>query len=272
MHKTTLKLQSKPEVAIFMDLDETYRPINTNNHLSSGVSALEDFWITKSQDTCFIAGWVTGSNLEAVIKKSFDYVSLYPHFVASSLGSEFHWIRDGEFVESEEWNARILATGYSIKLVENIVKVIDQAGITLIKQKEVYQGKYKTSFFLECQSEQQFITDIDYIKSLVKNQPIKLMVTQCSPAAGDPENFYDVEFLPLCCGKDEAVKFVKELYDIPLNNTYAFGDSCNDLTMFSSVGNAFWVANADTAARQNNYKIAARAYCFGILDVLNQHF
>lgn len=272
MRKHSLSMRAKPEFAIFMDLDETYRPINLSHHGESGVSLLEIFWLEKSQQINFIAGWVTGSNIDAVRKKTLDYVSVYPHFVASSLGSEFHWIRDGEFVESVEWNERIHATGFSIHRVSDLVNEIYRAGIKLIKQKEVYQGRYKASFFLEHTSEQRFSEEIAVITELATSYAIKLLVTQCSPAAGDPENYYDVEFLPSCCGKDEAVNFVKELYGISLTNTFAFGDSCNDLAMFSRVGNAFWVGNADAAARKHPYKIAEGSYCQGILHTLNQHF
>lgn len=270
MRKPTLPLHAKPQVGIFMDLDETYRPIHSSSYQNSGIRSLEDFWLKKSQERQFIAGWVTGSNLDAVIKKTSDYVNLYPHFVASSLGSEFHWIEDGDFIESTEWNNRIKATGYSSDLVSDIISSIKHSGINLIKQKDMFQGKYKSSYFLESHSVHQFSDDIQFIKSLVQNRPLKLMVTQCSPAAGDPENFFDVEFLPLCCGKDQAVKFVKDLYDIPVENTFAFGDSCNDLAMFSVVGNAFWVENADASARQNPYVIAEGDYCHGILAALSR--
>lgn len=272
MHKPNLPLSASPQFGIFMDLDETYRPIDPALHQGSGVKTLEKFWLQKSQTKSFVTGWVTGSNLEAVIKKTAGYVDLYPHFVASSLGSEFHWIKNGEFVESVEWNNRIKATGYSTELVADIINSVHNAGVNIIKQKEIFQGKYKSSYFLESRSEQQFFDEINFIQSLVHNCPVKLMVTQCSPAAGDPENFYDVEFLPLCCGKDEAVKFVRDLYDIPVENTFAFGDSCNDLTMFSVVGNAYWVGNADAAAKQNPYSIANGSYCHGILDGLSRHF
>lgn len=272
MRKTSLTFASKPEIAIFMDLDETYRPINIDHHRESGVDSLEAFWLEKSQSKNFIAGWVTGSNLDAVRSKTSNYVSVYPHFVASSLGSEFHWVRSGEFVESKEWAERISASGFSAQLVSDLINQIDIANIKLIKQKDIYQGRYKSSFFLECLSEKKFLEDVETLNELVKKYPIKLMVTQCSPAAGDPDNYYDVEFLPVCCGKDEAVKFVKEFYGITTENSFAFGDSCNDLSMFSCVGNAFWVANADAAARKNPYKIAAGAYCHGILNTLSQHF
>lgn len=271
MNKVSLILDSAPEFAIFMDLDETYRPINSLNHGNSGIAALEAFWQKKSHDIRFLAGWVTGSNLVSVKAKTADYVQVYPHFVASSLGSEFHWIKRGEFVESTEWNDRITATGFSSDCIADLVALIENKNINLIKQKAVYQGKYKSSFFLEKVSEHQFSHELATINELMSGYPVKLLVTQCSPAAGDPENYYDVEFLPICCGKDEAVKFVKELYGIALENTFAFGDSCNDLSMFANVGHAFWVENADAAARKNAYRLTTGIYCHGILHTLDQY-
>lgn len=54
-----------------------------------------------------------------------------------------------------------------------------------------------------------------------------------------------VEISPLTDNKGEAVKFLSEHYDIPLEKTVAVGDNLNDLSMIKIAGIGVAVANGD---------------------------
>lgn len=47
---------------------------------------------------------------------------------------------------------------------------------------------------------------------------MKVLFNKCIPAANDPENCYDVELFPTCCGKGEVIDFLKE--ELNLSSDY----------------------------------------------------
>ncbi|WP_244298029.1 HAD family hydrolase [Actinobacillus vicugnae] len=113
-------------------------------------------------------------------------------------------------------------------------------------------------------------SDFNLIKALADKYHIRVMFTKCNPAAGDPENCYDIEFIPTCCGKDQAVLFLLEELNISQNNVLAFGDSANDVTMFSKAGKGYLVSNADKTAIKTYGSSLNLPYCHGILNILKE--
>lgn len=263
---------STPQMAIFIDLDETYRPINPLHHTQAGVQELEQFLHPLIEQKGVLVGWVTGSNLDSALKKAADYVTFYPHFISSSLGTEFHWVRQGQLVESVRWKTMLQNSGYNALRVQTVVNAIEELGIELEKQSAAYQGAYKISYYYYFCGEDRFTRDTALMTDIAARQGIKMLVTKCNPAAGDPENCFDIEFIPTCCGKDKVVQFVRDRFDILHDNTFAFGDSCNDLTMLNAVANSWLVGNADATAKQTFSRHTRRNYCLGILDTLDTAF
>ncbi|EJS89213.1 hypothetical protein AAUPMC_11177 [Pasteurella multocida subsp. multocida str. Anand1_cattle] len=79
-----------------------------------------------------------------------------------------------------------------------------------------------------------------------------------------------MDFIPKCCGKDQAVLFLMEELKLDKQQVLAFGDSANDFTMFAVAGNGYLVANADKHAIERYGKCLDKPYCHGILSVLRQ--
>ncbi|NAW52113.1 HAD-IIB family hydrolase [Elizabethkingia argentiflava] len=248
------------------DLDETFLPHNPAEYSSSGVADLESFLLRAIDEQSLIFGWITGSNLDAALRKTKDYISYLPHFIASSLGTEFYWVKNGKMVEPLEWKQKIENSGYSSREVSRALAIIKLSGIELLEEPQDYQGKYKSTFyyFIRAQMEEDF----QIISQIAAVHHCKVLFNRCNPAAGDPENCYDVEFIPHCCGKGEVIDFLKENLSLSSEDFYAFGDSCNDFSMFSRAGHAFLVGNAETSAKEDYPAVLNENYCVGIRNKL----
>ncbi|MCD7936266.1 MAG: HAD hydrolase family protein, partial [Tannerellaceae bacterium] len=112
--------------------------------------------------------------------------------------------------------------------------------------------------------------DFNLIRHTAANFNMKVLFNKCNPAAGDPEDCYDVELLPICCGKGEVIDFLKEELKLSSGNFYCFGDSFNDFSMFTKTKNAWLVANADPEAKKNHPHVLEKKYCIGIKEKMQE--
>lgn len=249
------------------DFDETYMPHANEHKKYSGIDELEDYIDDNNDKLLMVIGWITGSSIQAVLRKCKGYVRKLPHFIASSLGTELYWLRDGVLCESEEWECLIKSTGFVKENINKLVADLYIENIQLVKQIEDYQGKNMEGYYY-------YITDnldSDFMKinEMAAKQNIKVLFTKCNPAAGDPYNCYDVAFMPKCCGKNEVLQFLAKSLDIAFEDIWAFGDSFNDYEVLKSVGNPFLVANADPAIKEiMPSSVLNSKYCYGIKEAL----
>lgn len=250
------------------DLDETYIPYSIENRNKGGIKELEKFMLEKGYKKGILIGWITGTNLSSALRKANNYISYSPHFLCCSLGTEFYWIKNGKLIQSESWKDRIVKSGFSHENVNTILEKISEKGILLQRQPDDYQGPYKISFYYYIRKEME--ADFNWIKNLTAQYHIRVIFTKCNPAAGDPEDCYDVEFIPTCCGKDQAVLFLKDELNLIKENILAFGDSANDFSMFANSGKGYLVSNADKTAIDTYGSSLNHPYCHGILDILKE--
>ncbi|EQA0735875.1 HAD-IIB family hydrolase, partial [Escherichia coli] len=159
-------------------------------------------------------------------------------------------------------------SGYSRQNVNCLVKILMEKEIPLLKQPEDYQGPFKVSYYYP--ESPSIASDFATIQELADERRIRVVFTRCNPAAGDPSGCYDVEFIPLCCGKDQAVSFLMEETGLPKEAIIAFGDSANDFAMFAQAGSGYLVGNADPFAVSQYGNRLNSAYCHGILSVLKE--
>lgn len=264
----TYPFPARIDRVVCSDLDETFLPFSDIDKPKSGIPILEDFLFNNISSHNLIFGWITGSNLKSALNKTRQHINYLPHFIASSLGTEFYWIKNGEAVEPASWINLLSDSGYSKQNVTEILNALSLQGIDLIFQPEDYQGKYKSAFYYFIKNSQE--EDFEQIKKIAFLNKCKVLFNRSNPAAGDPENSYDVEFIPTCCGKGEVVDFLKSELSLNRESFYAFGDSFNDFSMFSKVGHAFLVANADPMAKIDHPHVLSENYCLGIVNKLKQ--
>ena len=250
------------------DLDETYIPFLEADKKYGGISALENFMCSHGTEKGIVIGWITGSNLSSAVRKSRGYISYSPHFICCSLGTEFYWVKQGLLIPSSSWQKKIESIGFKKESVNQIVAEAKRKGIVLTRQSEDYQGPFKTSFYYKKRND--FSDDVAWFEQIAAQYGIRVLLTKCNPAAGDPVGCYDADFIPVCCGKDEAVDFVRNQLFIPKDKVIAFGDSCNDLPMFSRSGRSFLTGNAEPMAKKQMGYHLEKSYCHGILSVLQE--
>lgn len=256
------------DIVVCCDLDETYLPFDDLDKQYSGIDVLEKFINMNGDDLALIIGWVTGSNLESSLRKTETYISKLPHFIASSLGTELHWIEGHQVVEDVEWIERINKSGYKKKNLDKIVEKFEREGIHLTIQSSDYQGKYKGAYYYEIRD--SISSDFKIMEDIAWEYSTKILFNKCNPAAGDPVNSYDIEFIPACCGKDQVLLFLQNKFILDRSHFWAFGDSCNDLTMFREAENSFLVANAASEAKAKHCFILSEKYCHGIVAKLKE--
>ena len=261
-------LPTEPRIVVCCDLDETYIPVDDDKKALGGVDLLESYIESSAEEKGILVGWITGTNLDSAWRKSRGYISRSPHFICCSLGTEFYWVRNGQLCPSETWAERILRSGYSRENVDSIVSVLGERGIALQSQPEDYQGPCKVSYYYP--EGPAMARDFVSIEALADERQIRVVFTRCNPAAGDPPDCYDVEFIPRCCGKDQAVSFLREETALPKEAIIAFGDSANDFAMFAQAGRGYLVGNADPYAIKQHGSSLDGAYCHGILNVLKE--
>lgn len=268
MEIKSYKFPTEIKRIICSDLDETFLPFNDSDKRRSGIIELEEYLIKHIEDKGIIFGWITGSNTEAIFRKTRGYITHFPHFIASSLGTEFYWVLNGKLKEPESWRKRIIESGYTKEKVIHINQKLNDHGIFLQKEPDDYQGKYKSAYYYHITDSADI--ELRLIQDIASIYGIKTLFSKCNPAAGDPENCYDIEFVPRCCGKGEVIEYLRDELKIDKNNFYAFGDSFNDFAMFEKVGHSFLVKNADPEAQGEHKIVLDEEYCYGIVSKLKE--
>lgn len=80
-----------------------------------------------------------------------------------------------------------------------------------------------------------------------------------------------MEIVPKGCSKGTGILKVCELLDLPVEQTYAFGDSANDLPMFAAAGHSIAMGNANERVKQKASYVTDRLHDDGIYHAL-EHF
>ncbi len=265
----SLSYPTRVDRLVISDFDETYMPYLDSDKWRSGIGDLELFVESNRERLSLLIGWVTGSSLSSVIKKVDGNISRLPHFIAPCLGSELYWVNGNSIEVSEQWEALIRDSGFRPERVEGAIEALRAEGIDMPKQIEDYQGRNQKVYYYY--PSDSYLNDIERIKDIASQIGAKALVTMCNPAAGDPENCYDVQFLPKCCGKSEVMHFVMNSYGVAVENTWAFGDSFNDYEVLMAAGNPYLVANADLALKSLfPQSILKHSYCHGIKEALER--
>lgn len=80
-----------------------------------------------------------------------------------------------------------------------------------------------------------------------------------------------MEVVPKGCSKGTGILKVCERLQIPVEHTYAFGDSANDLPMFAAAGHSIAMGNATELAKQKASYVTDALHDDGIYHAL-EHF
>ncbi|MFC4404076.1 HAD-IIB family hydrolase [Gracilibacillus xinjiangensis] len=265
----------KVNYLIFFDFDETYFPHDCTDELLNKLYELEEYLNNLAHKRSVKIGWVTGSDINQIVHKmERANISYSPHFIASNLGTEVYNVREnGELLINKVWEKRLKKANFSNdKVNELISELFNVYKIKLVEQTQFGQKRYKFNYYYFEKSKTQSQYDLKIISHLAKINGIGININRCNPKAGDPEDAFDVDFIPLNTGKKEIVKFMIKYYQVPFANTIAFGDSGNDVEMLKTVKHGYLLGNATEEAKGLYDKVTMYHYSSGILEVLKKLF
>lgn len=255
---------------LMLDFDETYYPHACSSQQLQDLHHLEQYLDFLSRRFFLKIGWVTGSGLNQIaVKMERSRMNFSPHFIASDLGTELYEVTEkGDLMPNPIWEQRLAKTRFSGSLVTGLVDELRyEYGIRLQEQTNFGQARYKYNYYYLMESEAKSLYDLKIIEHLSKINGIALNVNRCNPEAGDPDQAYDVDFIPQGTGKQEIAAFMMDHYGVPWENTMAFGDSGNDIGMLKAVRHGYLVGNATDEAKGLHGMICPFSYAAGILHI-----
>ncbi|CAM4191411.1 HAD-IIB family hydrolase [Paenibacillus tarimensis] len=263
------------EYLIFFDFDETYYPHECLPDQLNKAYELEHYLQQLARDHHVKIAWVTGSSVQQIqAKMKIAGMTQLPHYIASNLGTEMWEARpDGQLVTIPSWAKIIRESGFSRRDVEDLISELKLTyNIILHEQTQFGQSGYKMNYYYYPVLAARTQYDLSIIRHLAANQGIGININSCNPKAGDPENAYDVDFIPAGTGKKAAVQFLVDYNQVPQSKTLAFGDSGNDIEMLRTVAHGYLLQNATAEAKSCYHNIATYPYAEGILHVCRNFF
>lgn len=253
---------------VFCDFDSTYYDSHSTDTLAN-LRKLESFLENICAFQKIMVGWVTGTSTELLFSKiEKGRIRLLPHFAATSLGTELIMFNDESSIGiiDKQWQSKIASSQF-LKTVRQIETGLKTSKISIVPHPSE-ASMLKTSYYYYSVNEQVDTANIARIKELAARNKLNVNVNYCSTQAGDPENCYDVNFMPLGYGKDSVVKYITDKYGSVNCKTIAFGDSGSDLNMLRCVHYGFLVANATDEAKREFPRVTAVNSTEGILQTL----
>ncbi|KGX92095.1 HAD family hydrolase [Pontibacillus halophilus JSM 076056 = DSM 19796] len=263
-----------PTYSIFSDLDETFYIHNKQERCYSSIQSFEETMHTLALTQGALFGLVTGSSLESVLEKlSIGGYRYAPHFIGCDLGTRLYWVKEDGTLEEDLGFKELLAHfSFDDSLIEQIKRELAHQQIVLTEQTQLGSSPYKKNFYYFKEHDELDKERLMIIRSVAKRHGIHCNINRCNPLAGDPEDAYDVDFIPLHTGKDSIVNYVNQKYRIPYVNSFAFGDSGNDLTMLTAVKHGYLVRNATEESKDAHSKVTPYPYIEGITYILRNQF
>ncbi|MGW1965606.1 HAD-IIB family hydrolase [Streptomyces sp. NPDC001935] len=253
----------------FCDFDETYLAHADTPAQQHSRRTLEDYLVRAGERHGLLFGWVTGSSLTSVLHKAAGHgLRFLPHFMACSLGTELYVAGDTGPVPEPDWHQRLPAAEHVRGLAEEAVRQLRALDVPLIPQTCRAPDSRVVSYYYAAQDPERDARRLALIGHIADRTLLEVNLSRCNPAAGDPEDCYDVDFLPRGCGKRKIVEHICRLHAVNTAQAFAFGDSGNDLEMLKAVGRGLLVGNCTDEARSRHPHVSAGRHTDAILSEL----
>lgn len=196
----------------------------------------------------------TGRHLPSVVKFTDEKRIRKPDACICLVGTEVHFVEEGEFVLDDRWS-EIISEGWHREKIVDLLHDIKE----LVWQDEEWQTKFKISYFLR-ENQQEVLREIT--NRLEKAKLGAKVIYSC-------DEFLDL--LPVKSSKSGAVKYIIERFGVKKEDVIVCGDSGNDLDLPRAGFKGIIVGNAHTELRNYKGKNAYHAtekYSTGIIEGL----
>lgn len=251
------------------DFDETYFA-HQHSH-PEDVKALESF-IAQYAHKGLLFGIVSASTkemIESCLKHGPN--EIYPHFISTNSGTEIFYFDDEQWRRDEDYHKKFV-NNYDKSIILNIERVLKSKNIDLITQTPFINAPFTRNYYYKMIDKETDEKNFDIILKLAEQHHFCVNISMCNPLIGDPENHYDIDFYPQIAGKHAIVRYLMDKFGIPQSETFAFGDSGNDIKMLRAVNYGYLVNNATPDAKKLYPNITENTYNKGITEVLTAHF
>lgn len=215
-HKPSVKGLRYRDRAIFTDLDQNL--IGSPKALSSFIEVIRE------NRKCGSFGIVTGRRIDSALALMTKHLIPRPDILISSLGTRIHYGQN--LTEDDFWSDHIDHDWVPNRLG----KILDELP-GLKRQPRAEQTAFKLSYYYDASE----APPVDDINTLLWKKDINVNVTLCFG------QFLDV--IPTRASKGQALRYVAQRLDIPLENTLVAGGSGADEGMMRGNTLAVVVAN-----------------------------
>ncbi|MDF1826161.1 MAG: HAD-IIB family hydrolase [Verrucomicrobiales bacterium] len=180
-----------------------------------------------------------------------------PDFIIGGVGTEIYDQRNSQLLT--DWH-EVLSGAWSFEKIDSILR----AQIPDIEaQPDECQNAFKCSWFWHDKSNE----DIERLRQLIATAGLEAQIVYSSDR--------DLDLLPLAANKGNALRWLAESQELPLDRVAVAGDSGNDSSMFlvESVYGVV-VSNAETslieAVAGRNVHLASQACARGVIEGLTR--
>ena len=193
-------------------------------------------------DQDLVLAYVTGRRLQLVEQALEEYSLPRPDYILADVGSTLYEARDGDWVPSRAWAAR-LAQDWSGREAQDLVPLLAGEAVLELQEPE-NQGPFKLSFYAPLTVPAEAL--LRRLRATLAEADLPATVVySVDEAAGVGL----VDVLPQQSSKLRALEFLMAERDLPFRDVVFAGDSGNDLEVLVSPIPAVLVANADIDLR-----------------------
>ena len=252
---------------ILCDFDETYFKHNTQPDDFSALREMETVLSDASLYQNAVVAILTGSTLESIMTKmqSID-MQFKPKHIFSDLSTKMYTWQNNGYIASDEYQQNVLSERFLLTDILTILhKVSTKYQVDFIPQKAFGENDTHYNFYFhslkDVNKDRIILRDlVEYAQS--KGYTVKY--NRCNPLAGDPENAYDIDFIPKNSGKLYATQFLMDSYNISKKDVIGFGDSGNDEEFLSYLKHAFVMSNSSDTHMKQKFSKTKFPYYKGI--------
>ncbi|MGV2928548.1 HAD-IIB family hydrolase [Macrococcus capreoli] len=265
-----LQIPDNIQYLVCSDFDETYFAHDLSN--PEDVKALDTFLAQYATSKGILFGIISASTkemIETCLEKG--HYAYYPHFISTNSGTEIYYVEGGKLIRDADYYQQFQQLNFDKSVILNIEQQLKEDNIHLITQIPFEHAPFSRNYYYEGLGAID-AHNIDKIKKLGAAHNFIVNVSKCNPLIGDPEGYYDVDFYPSIAGKHAVVKYLTQKFNIDPDNTFAFGDSGNDLLMLNEVKHGYLVSNATPEAKAKYKQHTHSPYNKGILETLAHYF
>lgn len=261
---------------LLFDFDETFYKHQPTSRDIEDMKDMEQLLTQLSKEGVIIA-ILTGSALASVLSKMTKTgMTFKPHYIATDLSSKLYTWSGKSYVINETYQKQVLDGMFELSEIQQLISTISYKHHVSFQPQKIFQlhDTHYNYYFKTLGDEVEDQRILNELISLARDKHYVVQYNRCNPRAGDPENAYDVDFLPQYAGKKYAAQFLMSQCDIHVSQVLGFGDSGNDREFLRFLQHRFVMCNSTDPSMISEFEITKYPHYKGLIyhikDFINQ--